>query len=264
MYHLPLLPGYGLHSNIRSSAPTASSSGEGDVLHHLSEAEEIGYQGTYFTSASPQEAGLDGYMTNPELSPLLTATREIPPDPQRQPLPRRKAHKKKKPTVDPVNYDSVAEVVFFSYGVAVFFGWEEGQEQSILEDLDGAGIMKRKMIQENWEIEECHYVTDPTIAYPRIYNDFFSESLQIISESCFQPVAAFKTHSHLLKLSVSHALAQSTLLSYYESLSARILSHPEIMSIPKRMAMEGGLKLKRAEALKMTGGFLVKVSNFVV
>lgn len=66
-------------------------------------------------------------------------------------------------------------------------------------------------------------------------------------------IIAFKTHSHLLKLSVSHALAQSTLLSYYESLSARILSNPEIVSVPKRMALEGGLKLRRVEALKMTG-----------
>lgn len=177
MYHLPLLPGYGPHSNIRSSAPAASSSGEGDVFHHLSEAEEIGYQGTYFTSASPQEAGLDGYMTNPELSPLLATTREIPPESQQQqnPSPRRKPHKKKARVGDPVDYNSVAEVVFFSYGVVVFFGWEEGQEHSILEDLDGASVMKRKMVQDNWEIEGCHYVADPTIAYPRIYNDFFSE-----------------------------------------------------------------------------------------
>lgn len=67
--------------------------------------------------------------------------------------------------------------------------------------------------------------------------------------------AAFKTNSHLLKVAVSHALAQSTLLSYYETLSARILSNPEIRSIPKRMATEGGLKLRRVEALKMTGEF---------
>jgi uncharacterized Rmd1/YagE family protein len=59
----------------------------------------------------------------------------------------------------------------------------------------------------------------------------------------------------LLKVAVSHALAQSTLLSYYETLSARILSNPEIRSIPKRMATEGGLKLRRMQALKMTGEF---------
>lgn len=177
MYHLPLLPGYGPHSNIRSSAPATSSGGEGDVLHHLSEAEEVGYQGTYFTSESlPDAAGLDGYITNPELSPLMSTKTEIRAEEQQEPpTPKRRPPKKKKKMTDPVDYDAVAEVVFFSYGVVVFFGWEESQEQHILEDIDGAGIMKRMMVQENWEIEECHYVADPTIAYPRIYNDFFSE-----------------------------------------------------------------------------------------
>jgi len=131
----------------------------------------------------------------------------------------------------------VAEAVFFSYGVAVFFGFSENQEIGVFEDLERAGVMKRKMTEGDWEVEECHFVYDPLIAYPRIYNDFFT----------------FKTHSHLLKVAVSHALAQSTLLSYYETLSARILSNPEIRSIPKRMATEGGLKLRRMQALKMTG-----------
>lgn len=222
------------------------------MLHHLSEAEEVGYQGTYFAPGSLPEAGLDGYMTNPELSPLMSAKTEIRGE--EPPTPKRRPYKKKKKLTDPVDYDTVVEVVFFSYGVAVFFGWEEAQEQHILEDIDGAGIMKCMMTQENWEIEECHYVADPTIAYPRIYNDFFSECVCLnLGPFLIWDITAFKTHSHLLKLSVSHAFAQSTLLSYYESLSARILSNPEIVSIPKRMAMEGGLKLKRVEALKMTG-----------
>jgi len=165
---------------------------------------------------------------------------DAPAELDRQPTPTPKRFKKKRKSAvreSPVDYSAVADAVFFSYGVVVFFGLEESQERNILEDIGGAGVMKRKMVEDRWEIEECHYVHDPAIAYPRIYNDFFT----------------FKTHSHLLKLSVSHALAQSTLLSYYESLSARILSSPEIVSIPKRMAMEGGLKLKRVEALRMTG-----------
>lgn len=87
---------------------------------------------------------------------------------------------------------NMAEVVFFAYGVVVFFGLEEGQERSILEDVEGAGVMRRKMAEEQWEVEECHYAVsrfifrrrtckltfsqyDSTIQYPRIYNDFFSE-----------------------------------------------------------------------------------------
>jgi hypothetical protein len=66
-----------------------------------------------------------------------------------------------------------------------------------LDDIENAGILRRKIKEDDWEIEECHYVVrstpsiysagfrrkpltpgmiqhDPNIAYPRIYNDFFS------------------------------------------------------------------------------------------
>jgi uncharacterized Rmd1/YagE family protein len=52
----------------------------------------------------------------------------------------------------------VAEVVFFEYGVAVFFGLGEEQEKGILEDLDNAGILKRAIKEDDWEVEECYFV----------------------------------------------------------------------------------------------------------
>jgi len=282
MYHLPLLPGYSLHTNLRSSAFVTSSS-DTDPMYQLSEAEELGYQGTYFTSNSVEQRRLDGYMTgngSPDHTPLISISYEdspqiqtqqpqgdddgtrTPPKAAQSPNLTRKKKKRKPSKVEPpVDYSSMAEAVFFSYGVAVFFGFTESQEIGILEDVQRAGVMKRKMTEDNWEVEECHFVYDPLIAYPRIYNDFFSEYHLCIypSQGGVFPhvsdviITAFKTHSHLLKVAVSHALAQSTLLSYYETLSARILSNPEIRSIPKRMATEGGLKLRRMEALKMTG-----------
>ena len=51
----------------------------------------------------------------------------------------------------------MAEVVFFSYGVAVFFGLEEAQERDILDDLESAGVWIRKREEDDWEIEECHF-----------------------------------------------------------------------------------------------------------
>jgi uncharacterized Rmd1/YagE family protein len=53
--------------------------------------------------------------------------------------------------------DRIAEVVFFAYGVAVFFGLDEGQERAIVEDISNAGILKRPMKEDDWEIEECHF-----------------------------------------------------------------------------------------------------------
>ncbi|EKM77337.1 hypothetical protein AGABI1DRAFT_43446, partial [Agaricus bisporus var. burnettii JB137-S8] len=50
-----------------------------------------------------------------------------------------------------------------------------------------------------------------------------------------------------------HALAQSTLLAHYETITQRVLSAPSTLSIPRQLAESGGLKLRRHEALKLTG-----------
>ena len=162
-------------------------------MYQLSEAEELGYQGTYFTSNSAEERRFDGYMTgggSPEHTPLISMSYEDQPQIQQHredhdshtspktPQSPKKARKKKRrasKAEPPVDYSNVAEAVFFSYGVAVFFGFTENQETGILQDIERAGVMKRKMTEDDWEIEECHFVYDPLIVYPRVYNDFFSE-----------------------------------------------------------------------------------------
>lgn len=182
MYHLPLLPGYGPNSNIRSSVPAKSTGGR-SILSRLSEAEENGYQGTYFTAEdirSPSSLR-DGYITSsspvdtrkPIPMPPIPATpaSEItistvsemePPTPNSEvdvgaetddavPSSSRVPPTSAKPD------EAVAEVVFFEYGVVVFFGLDEGQERGILEDLENAGILKRKINEDDWEIEECHF-----------------------------------------------------------------------------------------------------------
>ncbi|KAG5219727.1 DUF155 domain-containing protein [Salix suchowensis] len=53
--------------------------------------------------------------------------------------------------------EEVAEVVFFEYGVAVFFGLTEEQEKGILEDIEGTGVVRRKIAEEDWEVEACHF-----------------------------------------------------------------------------------------------------------
>src|SRR5260221_14648629 len=64
---------------------------------------------------------------------------------------------------------------------------------------------------------------------------------------------ALKSRSHLLKLSIAHALAQSTLLARYETTARRVLSSPLTVSIPTQLAEKGALHLPRHEALKLTG-----------
>ncbi|KAF8625262.1 hypothetical protein AX15_005474 [Amanita polypyramis BW_CC] len=272
-YYLPLLPGYGPNANVRSSAPKGAPD-----LSHFSEAEEIGYQGTYFSSSSRRLRGRtthDGYISSafapnsrnahPSssiLSPDLggpsdggaseTET-EVPMSASEGTLPIRidvepyttipEMAWEEGPSVTPPQINGaeddlgMAEAVFFEYGVVVFFGFEERHELDILEDLDNTGVMRRKFKTDDWEIEECHFAHDPNIAYPRIYNDFFT----------------LKSRSHLLKLSIAHAYAQSTLLARFEAVAQYVLSSPQAMAIPRQLANSGGLRMRRHEALKLTG-----------
>ncbi|KAI0052154.1 DUF155-domain-containing protein [Auriscalpium vulgare] len=275
MYHLPLLPGYSANVNIRSAPAPAQQK----HLSRMDEAEENGYQGTYFTSTSPRGNAYserDGYISGPAGSPedarlrrlhaeetedeaerateasvedrddsagaVATPSEQDPTeaeDTEAEARPRKRSNLLSPPRAPrPVmNTDDSAEIVFFAYGVVVFFGFNEDQERSILDDIEGAGAVRRGRKEEDWEIEECHYAYDPTIAYPRIYNDFFT----------------FKSPSHLLTLSLSHALAQSTLLAHYESLAHSLLASPRTLALPRTLARTGALALSRKEAMRLTG-----------
>lgn len=190
------------------------------------------------------------------------------------------AQRRRKKTSDA----QVGEVVIFDYGVTVFFGFTEREEREILDDFESAGAWVKSFEEDDWEVEECHFVShhanvaaaraltnvgprlwqvhDPEADYPRIYNDMFSElppRLDLnpifpppLTELPWRPTA-FVSHSHLLKLSVSHAIAQSTKLSIYEN-SMQAFS-ASTASLPKELATTGALQLKRKDALTLTGRF---------
>ncbi|KAI0298692.1 hypothetical protein B0F90DRAFT_1938044 [Multifurca ochricompacta] len=263
MYHLPLLPGYGPAAKVRSSVPAPSHTRR---LSRMSEAEEDGYTGSYFIPGRSPEEGFsrDGYIAslgnspsvdrrmgeqpsrNPEDGEIEGGSRErgllIMETPE-TPVPAQDrvfappTAPMSEPRTSIAAGDDAAEIVFFAYGVAVFFGFEEVQERNILEDIHGAGTLKGSRVESEWEVEECHFAYDPTIAYPRIYNDFFT----------------FKSPSHLLTLSLSHALAQSTLLGHYESQAHAILQHPRTQALPRTLARTGKLALSRRDAMRLTG-----------
>ncbi|KAG6831419.1 hypothetical protein H0H87_005240, partial [Tephrocybe sp. NHM501043] len=162
---------YSPETNVRSSVPAKQSMGK-SFLSHLSEAEEDGYQGTYFNSVTHQPAdSLEGYISSSSsvetrLHPrvqeaLLSSEAESEQDAHysssldTEVPPRPKVHWQSPPRPNPE--DQVAEVVFFEYGVAVFFGLDERQERDILEDIEHAGIARRPLEEDQWEIEECHF-----------------------------------------------------------------------------------------------------------
>lgn len=147
MYHLPLLPGYDPSVNVRSSVAAKSPGGK-SFMRRLSEAEENGYEGTYFASEDGEDSFLtDGYIVSS--SPSETRTSNERGEHQQ---PRRRTRAKS------VSEEKIAEVIFFSYGVIVFFGLREQQERAIIEDINTAGILTRKFGEDAWEVEECHFV----------------------------------------------------------------------------------------------------------
>jgi uncharacterized Rmd1/YagE family protein len=130
---------------------------------------------------------------------------------------------------------NIAEAVFFSYGVSVFYGFQAGEERTIMSDAEAAGTWQQPLDEDDWEVDEFHFLYDTEAESPRIYNDMFT----------------FKSRSHLFKLSLAHAVAQSTKLSLYE---ARMQESLELTSsFPKELSVTGHLQLDRKQALKLTG-----------
>lgn len=91
----------------------------------------------------------------------------MPPTAQQRPR-RRKSQ---------ASLNNVAEAVFFSYGVSVFFGFNEGEEKEIMEDAETAGAWTRGLSEDDWEIEEFHYV----VCFRGIFFFFFFSAATITS-----------------------------------------------------------------------------------
>ena len=135
MYHLPLLPGYDPSVNVRSSVAAKSPGGK-SFLRRLSEAEENGYEGTYFASEDGEDSfSTDGYIVSS--SPLEN---RIPNEQSDQQRARRRTRAKS------VSEEKIAEVIFFSYGVIVFFGLLSTTAPAYLSIL-GPKTGMRQMIQ---------------------------------------------------------------------------------------------------------------------
>jgi len=187
MYHLPLLPGYGPAVKVRSSVPAASHTRR---LSRMSQAEEDGYTGSYFIPGRSPEQGFsyDGYiarsLTNsPPIDRRMRDLEENEVEGERGfladtplvaqsptlilPTPTAPVGELRTPVAAG---DDAAEIVFFAYGVAVFYGFDEMQERDILEDIHGAGTVKGARAESEWEIEECHYAVSrlPSFLAPQL------------------------------------------------------------------------------------------------
>jgi uncharacterized Rmd1/YagE family protein len=141
----------------------------------------------------------------------------------------------------PPNALSLAEMFVFTYGVVVFWNFTERQEKDILADLTfsssetGITLAIRPQQEEDFETEEFHFEYNPDIPRPRIFNDMIT----------------LRSGDHMIKLAMSHAIAQSTKLSFFEERMGNTML--EAQYVPRRLALTGRLGLKREEVVRIVG-----------
>lgn len=135
-----------------------------------------------------------------------------------------------------------AEVFLYSYGVIVFWNFSKNQEENILADISfyssdeaGSEMLISKVDEMDFETEEFHVEYDKSAKVPRIFNDLIT----------------LKSGDHLIKMTLSHAIAQSTKLCRFESRVQDVLY--SVAKLPKILALTGQLGINRQQLLRKSG-----------
>jgi uncharacterized Rmd1/YagE family protein len=135
------------------------------------------------------------------------------------------------------------EMFVFSYGVVVFWNFTEHQEKDILADLTfaenetGTSLLTRPLEQSDFETEEFHFEYSSNLKRPRVFNDM---------------ITLLPRSDHMVKLTISHDIAQSTKLCFFEERMSETMQ--DAQHVPKRLALTGELNMTRTEIVKLLGG----------
>jgi len=232
VYHLPLLGGSEGY-RIRSSPVLKSPGGKSVLDEEIERYERREYEEGYF--GEYEHYGIIGHEDGESPTPSPRSDGRHSPSPKES--PRRSTSP---PRIGP-NSLSFAEMFVFGYGVVVFWNFTERQEKDILADLTfsanetGISLVTRPQPAESFETEEFHFEYNPDIARPRIFNDMIT----------------LRSGDHMIKLAMSHAIAQSTKLSFFEERMERTML--EAQYVPQRLALTGRLGMKREEVVKILG-----------
>lgn len=136
-----------------------------------------------------------------------------------------------------IEFGKKSDVFIFEYGVAIMWGFTFKEEQAFLEDL--ARFELEKLSSEDIQVEEFNYYI--TTSYqPRIYNDF---------------ITLRDDSNYMLKLSISHALAQSVKISLFEELVDNTIE--DTQDIPQQIAHTGKVEMSRDETMKSIGELFI-------
>ncbi|PFH62437.1 hypothetical protein XA68_13504 [Ophiocordyceps unilateralis] len=137
---------------------------------------------------------------------------------------------------------SFAEMFVFSYGVVVFWNFTEQQEKAILADLtfadaeDGISLLTRPFEQDTFETEEFHFEYSADVKRPRVFNDM---------------ITLMPRSDHMIKLTISHSIAQSTKLCFFEERMSETML--DAQHVPKTLALTGHLNMTRTEIVMILG-----------
>ncbi|EPQ61666.1 Cytosolic protein [Blumeria graminis f. sp. tritici 96224] len=134
-----------------------------------------------------------------------------------------------------------AEMFVFSYGVVVFWNFTERQEKDVLADLTfsdhktATSLVVRPLEQDDFETEEFHFEYSPFVDRPRVFNDMIT----------------LRSGDHMIKLAMSHAVAQSTKLSLFEERMNQTMLNAQ--HVPKHLALTGQLGMSRSQIFRILG-----------
>ncbi|TPX55793.1 hypothetical protein PhCBS80983_g05026 [Powellomyces hirtus] len=147
-----------------------------------------------------------------------------------------------------IAYDSLAkriapigECLFFAYGVVVMWGLSDQEERIVLKELEP--FEEEKLAQDDVEIEEFvfHY---NAYYQPRIYNDI---------------ITLKNPANYMIKLTISHAIAQSVKLALFEGLIEETIESTK--HVPQILAETGKIHMTRKSVNKKIGQLFIMRIN---
>jgi uncharacterized Rmd1/YagE family protein len=238
VYHLPLLPG-SEGFRIRSSPVLKSPGGKAVLDEEIERSEQRDYHEGYFEDTDTY--GVRGGEESPRNE--SEEDRERRQDDARRSREQifQQGRRGDSPNRIAPDATTFAEMFVSSYGVVVFWNFTERQEKDILADLTfsehqlGVSLVSRPLEEDDFETEELHFEYSPLVERPRVFNDMIT----------------LRSGDHMIKLAMSHAIAQSTKLSFFEEKMSQTML--DAQHVPKQLALTGKLGMSRKEIVKILG-----------
>lgn len=259
VYHLPLLPGIKGY-RIRSSPVLKSAGGKALLDEEIERSELRDYGEGFFEGDTGErfevknsEEPLVEQRSNESSRLKKFRSHHVQPSPRRSIEKGEDKEEEEEaavaagsedyPNSQGVSPDALtfAEMFVFSYGVVVFWNFSERQEKDVLADLTfsesetGNPLVTRALDEEDFETEEFHFEYSPETPRPRVFNDMIT----------------LRTGDHMIKLTISHAIAQSTKLCFFEQRMTNQMA--EAQHVPRTLALTGNLGMKREEVFRIIG-----------